>query len=936
MSECDLLNLASIGKIQDNGFLMVLDGGVRVSSSRIRYVSANIHNAPFSARAFRHDPRLFVGKRVSACFSEHVAREVLTVLDQNPRSASESTHGAFTCDTSGARFFMTLTWTTSGPVIEILPDDIKPRFDVIHYTNVLSKMPAHKDQAALFEAAVSIVTDVLHYDRSMIYRFQEDLSGKVVYERIRPCLEGTIEPYLNLYFPASDIPLPARQMFMSRPLRVVFDNNGEPVDIIGDNDDGTMDLSKCVLRANHPVHATYMKNMGVSSSMSIAIVVENDLWGLLSFQSCGEEPLHPRGWETILFENLSVIVSNCVSKITDDIFEARLSTLSSVVDKGFSLSNDVFEFFSQNATEFIAALKADCLCLLRGDRIHSWGDASLVVTAEMIESVARGAIGESCAVGELDDPSRGVLCIDADDVVVVCIKKSIASDKVWAGDPSHIKIMRPDGVPGPRASFERYIQSGADRLNRWDEQDQKLAYYLASRIKIFTATIKHLGCNYSVTQGTGDGPRLPPGQVGYHTSKITAPVLDAALISHFSHEIKTQIHGASTAITLLLEDLEMSKSDTRENLLYSLTCIKGVSKMVGSVLSIAGGGSAGSQSTHDVEKLGVQNLIDSLAKEFGDRTTGFTSVNNVDTDHGHIMVDSRMLHDTLRGIIENALSSTGSESIHVSASCCATHREATMAWMSDTGAFLHRNIRNADDASGISESDVWYTFSVKDTGCGIHADMLNNVLAYKDDTHAPSTLTKSHQGVGVDVYQCVSNIIFHMKGSVAIASTLSEGTIVSMMIPCRVTSSLTTKEGSQPDAGVFFVVDDNKVNRKLAARLIKVAFKKATGLTPMVMEFADGRLCVEEIKRVRASGKNIVGILMDHHMPVMTGKEATRHIRAIEAKEGLPKIPIFGFTADSTDTTKRELLNSGMDDVLPKPLPMKILEEACFKIMMTD
>lgn len=219
--------------------------------------------------------------------------------------------------------------------------------------------------------------------------------------------------------------------------------------------------------------------------------------------------------------------------------------------------------------------------------------------------------------------------------------------------------------------------------------------------------------------------------------------------------------------------------------------------------------------------------------------------------------------------------------------------------------------------------------------------MLDNVLAYKDDINTSTTLTNSHQGVGVDIYQCVSNIIFGMNGSVAIASTVSEGKIVSTMILCKVASNVgegvNAHDGvNHAEVGVFFVVDDNKVNRKLAARLVKVAFRKATGLTPLVKEFADGRLCVEEIKRVLARREKNVGILMDHHMPVMSGKEATKVIRDIEAREGLEKIPISGFTADSTDTTKKELLKSGMDDVLPKPLPRKFLEETCSKMMMTD
>ena len=76
-----------------------------------------------------------------------------------------------------------------------------------------------------------------------------------------------------------------------------------------------------------------------------------------------------------------------------------------------------------------------------------------------------------------------------------------------------------------------------------------------------------------------------------------------------------------------------------------------------------------------------------------------------------------------------------------------------------------------------------------------------------------------------------------------------------------------------------------------------------------------------------------MGILMDYHMPVMSGKEATTLIRQIEKTHGLSKVPIFGFTADSTDTTKEDLVKSGMDDVLPKPLSMKMLQDACISML---
>lgn len=177
-----------------------------------------------------------------------------------------------------------------------------------------------------------------------------------------------------------------------------------------------------------------------------------------------------------------------------------------------------------------------------------------------------------------------------------------------------------------------------------------------------------------------------------------------------------------------------------------------------------------------------------------------------------------------------------------------------------------------------------------------------------------------------------------MNGSVCIASTVSEGTVMSLMLPAargqRVELSEHNIQIESGDVGTFLVVDDNSINRKLAARMVTVAFTKKVGVAPVIKEFSDGRMCVHETERMIANGEKILGILLDHHMPVMTGKETASVIRRIESEGGRSgnAIPIYGFTADMTEQTKKELLGAGMDDVLPKPLPMPLLEETCLKI----
>ncbi len=68
-------------------------------------------------------------------------------------------------------------------------------------------------------------------------------------------------------------------------------------------------------------------------------------------------------------------------------------------------------------------------------------------------------------------------------------------------------------------------------------------------------------------------------------------------------------------------------------------------------------------------------------------------------------------------------------------------------------------------------------------------------------------------------------------------------------------------------------------------------------------------------------------LLTDIHMPGMDGIEATRAIRAMEAKTMRPRLPIVALTADAMETGKRACQDAGMDGFLTKPVDPAELEE---------
>ena len=83
------------------------------------------------------------------------------------------------------------------------------------------------------------------------------------------------EPYLGLRYPASDIPVQARRLYLQNWLRLIFDADQKPsriVPALRPDTGAPLDLSFSVLRSVSPIHIEYMKNMGVRASMSISLI----------------------------------------------------------------------------------------------------------------------------------------------------------------------------------------------------------------------------------------------------------------------------------------------------------------------------------------------------------------------------------------------------------------------------------------------------------------------------------------------------------------------------------------------------------------------------------------------------------------------------------------------------------------------------------------
>jgi PAS domain S-box-containing protein len=149
---------------------------------------------------------------------------------------------------------------------------------------------------AYAERLAAEVRALTGYDRVMVYRFAEggplDGAGEVIAE----ARDATLEPYLGLWYPASDIPPQARALYLRQRVRVLGDVDAAPVPLVAAaarstttttpagavERPGAVDLSHATLRAFSPVHLQYLRNMRVRATLVISVIREGRLWGLIA------------------------------------------------------------------------------------------------------------------------------------------------------------------------------------------------------------------------------------------------------------------------------------------------------------------------------------------------------------------------------------------------------------------------------------------------------------------------------------------------------------------------------------------------------------------------------------------------------------------------------------------------------------------------------
>jgi PAS domain S-box-containing protein len=204
--------------------------------------------------------------------------------------------------------------------------------------------------------------------------------------------------------------------------------------------------------------------------------------------------------------------------------------------------------------------------------------------------------------------------------------------------------------------------------------------------------------------------------------------------------------------------------------------------------------------------------------------------------------------------------------------------------------------------------------AVRDSGPGI--DEATQARLFRPFTQADESTTRRFGGSGLGLSIC-RELAALMGGRVGVESRLGAGSTFWAELPLPVADEAgrsALKVAPATPAGLegarVLMVEDNPVNMMIA-----VAMLERWGVK--VAQANDGREALVAVQQAVAAGRPFHAVLMDVQMPVMSGHEATRQLRAGEAGR---ELPIIALTAAALVSEREEALRSGMNDFLTKPI----------------
>ena len=388
-------------------------------------------------------------------------------------------------------------------ILELEPSQPSEAVDFFNFYKLV-KSPVSKLQNTntldeLCNAIVKEVKRITGFDRVMVYRFEEEGAGTVIAE----AANEELEPFLGLHYPATDIPKQAKYLYTLNYLRLIPDATYEPIGLTPQLNPLTnkpLDMSMSVLRSVSPLHTEYLDNMGVAASMSISLIKNKQLWGLIACHHNSPKQV-PYEIRTV-GEFIGQIVSFELAAKEDNQdldYQMKLKSIQSQFVEAISQAEDLVTGLTENPQHLLDLVGASGVALSFGEEIILIGntpdESAITAMLPWLETqFTQDVIYETNfleqvypAAKEFQDIASGLLALLISRVqktLIIWFRPEVIQTVDWGGNPNKPVEIAEDGTlrMSPRKSFAKWQETVRGKSLPWKPCEVEAALELRSSI----------------------------------------------------------------------------------------------------------------------------------------------------------------------------------------------------------------------------------------------------------------------------------------------------------------------------------------------------------------------------------------------------------------------------------------------------------------------
>ncbi|PZO42728.1 MAG: cyanobacterial phytochrome A [Pseudanabaena frigida] len=613
----------------------------------------------------------------------------------------------------------------------------------------LAKMQTADNLVALCNLVVHEMRAITGFDRVMIYRFNEHGDGSVIAESKKDNLGA----FLGMHYPDSDIPKQAKHLYTLNWLRLISDVNRQPIGLVTNQKlQHSLDMSYCGLRAVSPLHIQYLKNMGVVASMSVSLIQQQKLWGLIS--------CHHHTPKLVSYE------MRTVCEFLGQLMSTELATKENNenLDYKLHLKTIQSQFVERltKATDFVIEITADNESLLKltgasgaavcdGNDIILIGktpnrsamqplltwlidrfDQDIFVTdvltrlypsAEGYKNVASGLL--AMAISKTQHQ------------YVLWFRPEILQTLTWAGNPDKPTQIEADGslTIFPRQSFAAWQEIVRGKSNPW------FSYEVEGAIELRRAIID------IVLRQAGE-----LANINLELERSNSELDAFAYIA--SHDLKEPLRGIHNYANFLLDDYgEILQGEGTEKLHTLLRLTTRMESLIDSLLKFSRLGRQELQ----MNSIDLNLLLQNVIELFGMNPEWENCIIRIPRSLPKVFGDRVLLEEVFTNLISNAFKYNNQP-----------EKWVEISW-----------IESSDQPHNI------LIFCVQDNGIGIREQHLESIFRIFKRLHAPS---KYGGGTGAGL-TIVKKIVERHGGEIQVKSIYGQGTTFWFALPIQNTST---------------------------------------------------------------------------------------------------------------------------------------------------